>query len=83
MSADVIDLRDRQRAQREDPEQRWLRDQVSFELARCRLSLVQIANAVAEGKRLLRLGWPKENAAAQVVREALSPRGPNPLPPAA
>ena len=80
MSTTVIDMRSYQRIRREDPEQHYVRETVSRELARCRFSLIQITNACAEAKRLLRIGWPKEQAASEAIRRALNP---DHLPPAA
>jgi hypothetical protein len=78
MSADIIDLRARMRANGESSDERWVRDRVGHKLARCRLTTVQVANGIAEAKRLLRIGWPKENAASEAVTRALSNARPTP-----
>jgi hypothetical protein len=69
------------RIDRESADERWLRERVTRELTVCRLSLIRITNAVAEGKRRIRAGTPKQAAANDVIRWALGPK--DPLPPAA
>ena len=74
MNSNIVDLEQHRRIDRETPDERWIRDQVEAALRKCRLSEVRIANAIAEGKRKRRAGWPKASAAALAVEWALGPK---------
>lgn len=75
-SAVVVALATIRRAKAEPAEDQRLRRAIEEELGRCRISAPRIAQAVAEGKRRLRMGWPHAQAAAHAVTWGLGSEAP-------
>jgi hypothetical protein len=73
MSATVFDMQTYRRVSSESREERELREEIVTELRRCRIGETRIGNAVAEGKRRLRMGTPKAAAISHAICWALGP----------